>query len=422
MTNLPLRTFSQIVADQTATLQASLSANSTVYDATQQNNLTPGSPLLALMESNAGVALFLEFLNWKVLRSTRMQTCVGSDLDTFAADFLFSRWPAIPATGQVFVTRSTASNTIYVPLNTVLISSDGSQSFTVVPPIADPTNIFDEVLGYRMDPNVFTVPVMVRAVTPGSGGNISANSLKLQSSIPVTKVTNPVAFQNGKDAESDAAFISRFRLYINSLSRATPSAIENAIVATNPNYYYVILENYIAIGQPQPGCVLVIFDDGSGLGLNIPLDPTQQTLGQQQILKIVNELKTNIEAVRAAGVTVFVQTAQTLNVSVSMEVAFANTAQRLASVGQIQTAVAAYVNSLGVGQSLYNSKLIQVIYNACPNLQDLSNLKLTAIDQSGTFLPVNPQGDLIVNQGQVLRNLLNPPQGSIASATITVDY
>jgi hypothetical protein len=278
-----------------------------------------------------------------------------------------------------------------------------------------------------MDVNVYTVSILVQAVTPGVAGNISANSVKLQTPLEITSVTNPVAFVNGQDSETDQSAISRFRLYLNSLSRATPTAIESAIVSSNPNYTYTILENYIAIGQPCPGAVLINFDDGTGLGLNIPTNPANQTLAQSQVLNIVNELKTNIEAVRPAGVTVFVQTAQALAVSVQMETTFANTAQRLSSVAQIQTAVGDYLNSLGVGAALYKTRLINVIYNSCPNLIDVSdNISITAIDQFGNRIVPTTQGDLIITSGQVLRYLPSPPinngVASIARSVITIDY
>ena len=90
MPQLPLKTFTQIVSDQQASLQAS-NPNFT--------ELTPGSPLLALIEANAGVALFMQYLIQAALLNTRMATSTGLDLDTFGAQFLFGRYPAVPATG-----------------------------------------------------------------------------------------------------------------------------------------------------------------------------------------------------------------------------------------------------------------------------------------------------------------------------------
>jgi uncharacterized phage protein gp47/JayE len=402
MTTLPLRTFDQIIADQTATLSSSLSANSAIFDTL---NLTPGSPLLALMEANGGLVLLLQWINQQVLNSTRMQTSVGSQLDSFGADFLFARYPAVPATGQVLFTRATANNMIYIPTNTLLRTLDGLQSFTVIVPDQDILNIFDSVKGYRMDPNVYSISCLVQAVTPGTIGNIAANYLMLQSPLSISKVTNPSSFYNGVDSESDAQFVSRFRLYINSLSRATPSAIENAIVNTNPSYTYTILENYISATQPQPGCLLVTFDNGTGF-------PSAA---------MVAELQTNVNAVRGACITPFVQAASTCTVSVSFDALFASTQAYTANAYAIQTAITNFINGLSVGENLYLTQLSQIIYNSSSAVLNAWNVQIVAYDGTGTALTNSPYGDITVSTSQVLRFIPNPPSlNGVVQATASI--
>lgn len=411
MANLPLRTFDQIVADQTATLASSLSVNSATFDSL---NLTPGSPLLAILEANGGLVLFLQYLNWNVLRATRMQTSQGIDLDTFGADFLFARYPAVPSTGQAIFTRATANNQIYIPTNTLLRTLDGQQSFTVIAPSVDTLNIYDPVNGYGMAPNVYSISCLVQAVTAGSAGNIGAHFVQLQSSLPITSVDNPNSFINGQDSESDAQFISRFQLYINSLSRGTLSAIEYAIINTNPSYTYTILQNFIAVGQPQPGCILINFDNGTGLGLN--------PIGAQTLIA---ELADNVNDVIAAGITLFVQAAASCTVQLSVDILYQSTASYLLNASYTQNAITNYINSLAVGQTLYMTRLSQVIYDSSPAVLNAFNINLQALDQNGNFLTKTNFGDIPVNQGQVLRYIPNPPVVSGAAtavpSSVTID-
>lgn len=396
------RNFDTIVADQSATLAASLSTNSAIFDSL---NLVPGSPILAIIEANAGVQLLMQYLALRVLRSTRLATASGADLDSFGADFLFARFSATAATGQVLLNRATAANLIYIPLNTLIRTADGSQSFTVIAPQIDPANVYDPTLGYAMNPNVYSISVLVQAVTPGSIGNIAANTLTRvsSSSLPVT-ATNPGSFINGADAASDDAFRSAFSLYIRSRDNATLTALQNAIATTNINYTYSILEN-----NPYPGSILIYFDDGTGF-------PSQN----RQI-----ELQNNIEKVRGAAITPFVVAANPISLIIQCQTTFPSSALKLSNIRVLHDAIASYVNSLAVGQNLLTTKLYQIMYDACPAMTEVFNLILNAVDVNGNALVNNPLGDVIVNAGQVLRFIPNPPLvngfSSIRPSVIVID-
>lgn len=70
----------------------------------------------------------------------------------------------------------------------------------------------------------------VRAIVAGIEGNVSANSIVvLRTNIPnVVSVNNASSFSDGEDEESDLSRQARFSLYIQSLARATKSALEYA--------------------------------------------------------------------------------------------------------------------------------------------------------------------------------------------------
>lgn len=74
------------------------------------------------------------------------------------------------------------------------------------------------------------VDVTVRAISPGTGSNVIANSITImKSSVPsVSSCTNPSAISDGREEETDSERKGRFALYIQSLARATKGALEYA--------------------------------------------------------------------------------------------------------------------------------------------------------------------------------------------------
>ncbi len=62
-------------------------------------DLTIGSILRAVLEANAAIALWLQWLIALVLANSRAATASGADLDSWMADFAVARLPAVAATG-----------------------------------------------------------------------------------------------------------------------------------------------------------------------------------------------------------------------------------------------------------------------------------------------------------------------------------
>lgn len=367
MPQLPLRNFNQLVSDQQASLQAS---NPNFSD------LSPGSPLLALIEANAGIALWMQYLTYLALRNTRMATAEGFDLDTFGQQFLFGRYPAIAASGLVLFTRFTSLNAVKVPVNSLLRTSDGSLTFQV---IADTTNSLynPATKTYDIPAGTNSFSALVQCVTAGAIGNISANTLtRIASTLPVSKVTNPAPFINGVDEETDASFRSRFQLYINTRSRATVKAIEDAIVNTQTGLTYTIQENVAADGSRLPGNVLIYYDDGTG---NPPI-------------ALTNLLQTNVENVRAAGVSFSLAPATPVPISISFATKFSTGFNKTQLVGQLALALENYINTIPVGQAVVYTRLYQIIYDSTPGLFEASNLLIN-----------NTAGDLNITLAQVAR-------------------
>ena len=79
---LSLRTFDTMVQSMAAAVQAS---------AAQLLDLTVGSTLRAVLEANASIGLWMQWLILLVLRTTRAATSSGDDLDSWMADLTLTR-------------------------------------------------------------------------------------------------------------------------------------------------------------------------------------------------------------------------------------------------------------------------------------------------------------------------------------------
>ena len=82
---LSLQTFTTLVQNMAAAVQSA---------ATQLLDLTVGSVMRAVLEANASVALWMQWLILQVLQMTRAATSIGSDLDSWMADMSLARLPA----------------------------------------------------------------------------------------------------------------------------------------------------------------------------------------------------------------------------------------------------------------------------------------------------------------------------------------
>ena len=253
---LQLRTFSSLVSSAAAAVQGA---------ASQLVDLTVGSMLRAVLEANASIALWMQWLILEVLQMTRAATSNGTDLDSWMADFTLTRLPAVSANGIVTFSRFAPVSSALVPVGTTVRTADGSQSFNV---IADTTNAAYSAAqgGYLLASGYASVDVPVTAATPGTAGNVQAGTVSLiVSALPgIDTVNNAAAFQGGLDAESDAALRARFQNFLSSRSRATTAAVAYAIASIQQGLAYTIQENVAPDGSVRMGCFIVTIDDGTG--------------------------------------------------------------------------------------------------------------------------------------------------------------
>jgi hypothetical protein len=360
---------------------AAQSAVSTALD------FTFGSVLRAILEANASLALWLQWLVLQVLAVTRLATSTGADCDSFGADYGFLRLGASFAGGQVTFFRSATTQAAQVMVGTVVKTKDGTQSYAVnldatnAAYQADPTGATSG--WYNIGVGVANVTCSVTAVAAGSAGNILSGTVGLiVGAIPyVDSVSNASAFAGGNNAESDVAYKARFMLFLASLSRATPVAVQAAIASVATNLTYAIRENYSNAGVYQPGNFSVTVDDGSGA-----------TPGATLAL-----VSAAVDAVRPIGSSFSVQAATVLRANISMSITCPTAQLKALATAVVADAIASYIASLPVGGALSYTRLLQVAYNASANVTDITGALL-----NGGSSDIGGQFNIIVRAGTIV--------------------
>jgi uncharacterized phage protein gp47/JayE len=353
MANVQTQSLTQMLQNFASTVQGSVTS--------ALLNFNIGTVFRALGEAVSGIALWLQGMILQMLALTRASTSTGSDLDSWFADFGFSRLAASYATGSVTFSRFTPTSQAVVPVGTVVQTTDGTQQFTVNTDTTNPA--YSAALGgYVLAAGTASVTVTVTAATAGTGGNVLANTItQLSQSVPgVDTVTNAAAFTNAVNAESDATALARFQSWLLSLSKATKAAIGNAITSLQQGLTYTITENYTYGGVYQPGYFYVVVDDGSG----VPSDT------------LVSTVYNAIDAVRPFTSTFDVKKPIVVTATVAMAITTAAGYTHSTVTALVQTALQNYINTLPLGASLAYSRLAQVAYDASPGVANVTGVTL----------------------------------------------
>ncbi|RRW77602.1 baseplate protein [Pantoea dispersa] len=372
---LNIKSFTTLVTDQVTAIQAK---SALLVD------LSIGSLLRAIVESNGGVVLWLQQLIVNLLVITRAATSSDSDLDSWFADYGFTREPATYATGTVTFSRFTATNAALIPVGAQVTTNDGTQTYNV---IADTTNAAysPSQSGYVVAAGTASVNVPVQAASAGAAGNASAGTVTtvVGSISGIDTVNNANAFANGADAESDDDARARFRLWIQSLSKGTNAAIEYAIASVQQGVTYKVVENQNYAGATQYGYFYAVVDDGSGSPSSTFLD----------------SVYTAIDAVRGFTISfnVFGPTVVTANIAMTITTDPSVTHSDI--VALVNTAITNYIATLSLGQFLPITKLSAVAYEASTYVTNVTNITINSAtsDLTATVKQVIRAGTVVVS-------------------------
>ncbi|MBA4710568.1 baseplate J/gp47 family protein [Aquitalea aquatica] len=340
-------------------------------------DLTIGSLMLAVVEANSGVVQWIQQLIVQLLVTVRAATCSGTDLDSWMADFGFTRLSAVQATGQVTFSRFTATNQAVIPIGSTVTTTDGTQSYTVT---LDTTNAaYSATLGgYVIAAGVSSVTVPVLANIAGAAGNALAGMVTvITGGISfVDTVANAAAFANGADKQSDTDFRAAFVLWVASLSKATKAAIGYALASMQTGVTYSLVENQDYSGNVLYGYFYAVVDDGSG-------NPSSTFLASAA---------SAIESVRPFCSRYGVFGPALLSANVSMVITTDSTVTHSVVVANVNAAIQSYIASLSLGQLLSYSKLISIAYGVTSAITNVTAVTLNG----GT-------ADLAATQKQVIR-------------------
>lgn len=322
-------------------------------------NLTVGSALRAIIEATASVALWLQYLILIVLQQTRLASSTGAACDSFGADFGFTRLPAAAATGSVTFSRFVAATSALIPVGAQVRTTGNTTSFAVV---EDDTNPLWSAAsnGYIVPIGTLGAPVAVQAAAPGSGSNVLANTITLivGAISGVDTVNNATAIENGKDAETDAAFKARFANYLATLSKGTEGSIEYGISSLDPNLTSDIVEFTDPAGDYVPGSFTVYVDDGSG-------NPPTNT---------INNVSAVVNADRALGIRWAVQGPAELVATITATLTVGPNTVKANIIAAVEQYVASKINALPLGQPLPYSQVSAWIYAGANSVTNVTNL------------------------------------------------
>jgi uncharacterized phage protein gp47/JayE len=371
--NLNLKAFSQLVEDMGAALQSS--ASSLV-------DVSVGSVVRAIFEANASVVLWLQWLVLQVLASTRASTSNGSDLDSWMLDFGLTRLPAAPSTGIVTFSRFVNNLSATIPIGTTVKTTDGSLSFSVTQDQS--LSIWQpSASAYVLPVGVSSADLPVICTAGGSTGNVLAGTITvIAASLPgVDQVNNANPISDGANSETDPAFRKRFQSFLASRSRATLTAVQNAIANVQQGLDVAIEENTAPDGTVQVGSLLVIVDDGTGY-------PSSDLL---------STIATAVDIVRPVGTTFAVVPPQVLIVNVSLTAVLNSSTTASLSIPIIQNYVAIYLNSLPIGRSASVTRVAQNAYLAGTGIENVIGILL-----NGSAADLAAPAGTVIKAGQVM--------------------
>ena len=229
-----------------------------VVNRTDLTDVIPGSVLHTILSTVAEEFASTEYRLGEIRDSFFLEGASGSDLDERAAEMparSISRLQAVPASGQVTITRDDTDAAFTLPAGALFGRKDNSRIFYRT--LEDVTFIIGE--GSKT--------ISVTCTTSGEEGNVSSGNISIVvAQDRISTVTNEAAFTSGKNEETDDSLRSRLRAYLASLSRSQDLALEFEALNFQASNGKRFTSAKLVLDPEVPGYTELLVDDGTGLG------------------------------------------------------------------------------------------------------------------------------------------------------------
>ena len=260
-----------------------------------------GSDANALVASIAAVGDEVAQQVSYVAAASFLDTATGLNLDRLVFDrYGLVRKPAAAALGTVQFTSATgAASTFAIPVQTKLVTADGTQFETTQPATF--------TLGSN---GPVTVPVrsVLAGTTQQAGiGEINTLLSPVPGAVADLSVTNALATAGAADPETDAELRERARRFFTTVQRGTLAAIEQAARGVPGVRYAAAFEDVDAYGQQTGYVSLAVTDQYTDtLALLGTVPPAYEAQSQQ----LAERVALAVDQARAAGIYVATIVAQ----------------------------------------------------------------------------------------------------------------
>mgnify|MGYP003646613871 CR=1 FL=1 len=227
-------------------------------------DMSEGSAVLSLITTFAEEIAYVEYRMKRIRNSFSFEGSIGSDLDERVRDLPppgLERQGARSAAGavmQITLTDEWVAEgvALTVPAGTVYARSDSQTKYVQTTEVIVPA-------AQKVYPNAAQSLIHVNASSPGTDSNAPSGAISQLELGPeeIEKVSNATAISGGLDREGDEELKQRALLYMSSLARCQPKALEylGRSFERGKFRHAKLFED-----QTRPGLSLLMVDDGFG--------------------------------------------------------------------------------------------------------------------------------------------------------------
>lgn len=347
-------------------------------------NVQDGKFTKATAESVGACGTILQNMSQYTIAVSRAETSTGADLDSFLAQFGYTRNPAIYAFGTVtFSSAIPATSVVKIPIGTVVQTQGGLIRYTVIADPSQPTyDVFSS--SYVLQIGQSSLTATVQAQQPGSASNVQAGDLHFMvpTILGISAVTNNGAIISGVAGESDADFLKRFQEDFANKAEATFDAITNALKKLGCRKVKLISGCKVVgnpatglLETPDGGWVNAVIDDGSGYPTDSFMDACRKEVARVMAFGFLGPIVVRPEILTGT------------HFNIQINVAFLNPQSQNAITLAVKTAIVNYVNNLPIG-GLFDDRFTGPVINIGDLIAVAKNShpEITRVDENACLI------------------------------------